>query len=125
VSLCERRTNLADADAYRLWLSYEYESIEASRLETQVYSCRYDSLRFLAWLIGRDLLWRGLSAKRTHLAGPPWISSHQWFTQSYLPAALRKIEARGAQSIRLPNIRFAKDMETILHHEDRAFAFAG
>jgi hypothetical protein len=19
-----------------------------------------------------------------HLAGPPWISSHQWFTQSYL-----------------------------------------
>src|SRR5207247_1574432 len=55
----------------QILLRYEYESLNEPRRETQIYSCRHDSLRFLAWLIegwpdspgatiGRDMLRRGL-----------------------------------------------------------------
>jgi len=75
----------------RLFLRYEYESLEEPRPETHFYDCRHDSLRFLAWLfdgwpntpgssVGRDLLWKGLSHRRnrfSHHVLPRW-KGHPW-----------------------------------------------
>lgn len=75
----------------QIHLRYEYEFLEAPRLEMKVYSCRHDSLRFLTWLfegwpdslgasIGRELLWRGSSGKRNRLSHhilPRW-KGHPW-----------------------------------------------
>jgi hypothetical protein len=88
---------------------YEYESLEDPRLEMQVYECRHDSLRFLAWLmedwpdgpggsIGRDMLWRALNGHRNRLShhvtprwkGHPWSPSPHDFAPEAV-ARLRKL----------------------------------
>jgi hypothetical protein len=88
---------------------YEYESLDAPRLEMQIYECRHDSLRFLAWLIegwpdslgasiGRDMLERGLSRSRNRLShhvtprwkGHPWGPSPHDFAPETV-ARLRKL----------------------------------
>jgi hypothetical protein len=93
----------------RLWSQYEHEDFDAPRVEMQFYDCRHDSLRFLAWLlegwpdsvgasIGRGMLWRGLSGKRTRLShhvlprwpGHPWSPSPNDFTPD-IHARLRKL----------------------------------
>jgi hypothetical protein len=93
----------------RIWGLYEYEDLDAPRAQMQIYSCRHDSLRFLAWLIegwpdslgasiGRDMLWRGLSRQRNRLShhvlprwpGHPWSPSPHDFSPDIL-ARLRKL----------------------------------
>jgi hypothetical protein len=44
-------THATHDERTQIFLRYEYESVDAPRLETQIYGCRHDSLRFLAWLI--------------------------------------------------------------------------
>jgi hypothetical protein len=88
---------------------YKYESLETPRLEMQVYDCRHDSLRFLAWLIqswpdspganvGREMLWRGLNRRPNRLShhvtprwkGYPWSPSPHDFAPEVV-ARLHKL----------------------------------
>ena len=91
---------------------YEYESLDAPRLEMQIYDCRHDSLRFLGWLIegwpdslganiGRDMLERGLSRSRNRLShhvtprwkGHPWGPSPHDFAPETVARLRKLIEA--------------------------------
>jgi hypothetical protein len=70
---------------------YEHDDPDGTRREMQIYDCRHDSLRFLAWLIegwpdsagaviGHDMLTRGLRRTRNRLSHhvlPRW-KGHPW-----------------------------------------------
>jgi hypothetical protein len=102
-------TNTTLEERTAILLRYEFETLEAPRLETRLYDCRHDSLLFLAWLIegwpsslgsstGLDLLWRGLSRRRHRLShhvlprwkGHPWSPSPHDFAPEIV-ARLRKL----------------------------------
>jgi hypothetical protein len=100
---------------------YEYEDLDAPRAEVQIYSCRHDSLRFLAWLIdgwpdslgariGRDMLWRGLSCKRNRLLHhvlPGW-PGHPWSPSppDFAPEVHARLRSRtGGDGSSIPGLR--------------------
>jgi hypothetical protein len=91
---------------------YEYECLDVPRLEMQIYDCRHDSLRFLAWLmegwpdtlgasVGRDMLERGLTRPRNRLShhvtprwkGHPWGPSPHDFAPETVARLRKLIEA--------------------------------